>query len=80
VVARTGLLDHEAKAAAFDPLTVATQADDHKAYYPGAGTLHIRVTGDRGSGRLLGMQILGPYGSEVSASTSRPPRCSRAPG
>ena len=36
VAARTGLRDHEAKAAGFDPLTVESEADDHKAYYPGS--------------------------------------------
>ena len=33
--ARTGLREHEANAAGFDPLTVPAEADDHKAYYPG---------------------------------------------
>src|SRR5712664_4448925 len=33
--ARTGLRDHEAAAAGYDPLTVQSEADDHKAYYPG---------------------------------------------
>ena len=36
VAARTGLRDHEAVAAGFDPLTVESEADDHKAYYPGS--------------------------------------------
>ncbi|HMH91981.1 MAG TPA: FAD-dependent oxidoreductase, partial [Streptosporangiaceae bacterium] len=31
--ARTGLRDHEATAAGFDPVTVGAEADDHKAYY-----------------------------------------------
>jgi NADPH-dependent 2,4-dienoyl-CoA reductase/sulfur reductase-like enzyme len=66
VVARTGLLDREARKAGFDPLTIETKCDDHKAYYPTAGKLHIRLTGDRRSGRLLGMQIVGPYRAEVS--------------
>jgi NADPH-dependent 2,4-dienoyl-CoA reductase/sulfur reductase-like enzyme len=56
-VARTGLRDHEAKAAGFDPLTVATQATDHTAYYPGAHQIEIRYTGDRTTGRLLGLQL-----------------------
>jgi NADPH-dependent 2,4-dienoyl-CoA reductase/sulfur reductase-like enzyme len=55
--ARTGLRDHEAVAAGFDPVTVASQADDHKAYYPGSHRITIRVTGDRGTGRLLGLQL-----------------------
>ena len=64
-IARTGLRDHEAKRAGFDPLTVETEAWDHKAYYPGAQQLHIRVTGDRRSGQLLGAQILGHWQAEA---------------
>ncbi|HEY7814168.1 MAG TPA: FAD-dependent oxidoreductase, partial [Nakamurella sp.] len=45
--ARTGLRDHEAVAAGFDPVTVAFEADDHKAYYPGSHRIHLRYTGDR---------------------------------
>jgi NADPH-dependent 2,4-dienoyl-CoA reductase/sulfur reductase-like enzyme len=51
--ARTGLREHEAKAAGFNPLTVETVAWDHKAYYPGAQEMRIRVTGDADNGRLL---------------------------
>ncbi len=64
--ARTGLRDHEARAAGFDPLTTGTTVDDHKAYYPGATRLRIRVTGDRRSGRLLGAQILGAASAQVA--------------
>ena len=66
VAARTGLRDHEAVAAGFDPLTIASQADDHKAYYPGAHKIAMRYSGDRTSGRLLGLQLLGRLGTEVS--------------
>ncbi|MHC1729185.1 MAG: FAD-dependent oxidoreductase [Syntrophobacteraceae bacterium] len=66
VVARTGLRDSEAASAGFDPITVEAEAWDHKAYYPGAERLYIRLTGDRGDGRLLGAQILGHRRSEVS--------------
>ena len=65
-VARTGLLEHEARAAGFDPVTVETAAWDHKAYYPGARKLRLRVMGDKHTGRLLGAQILGAWGSEIS--------------
>ncbi len=65
-IARTGLMDHEARNGGFDPLTVPMEANDHKAYYPGAVTLHIRMTGDRQTGRLLGAQILGHRKAEIS--------------
>lgn len=57
--ARTGLRDGEAAAAGFDPVTVAFEADDHKAYYPGSRKIAMRFTGDRQTGRLLGVQLLG---------------------
>ena len=64
--ARTGLRDHEAVAAGFDPVTVASEADDHKAYYPGSHRIHMRVTGDRGTGRLLGLQLFGHRHAEIA--------------
>jgi NADPH-dependent 2,4-dienoyl-CoA reductase/sulfur reductase-like enzyme len=64
--ARTGLRDHEAVAAGFDPVTVAAEADDHKAYYPGSHRIAMRVTGDRRTGRLLGMQLFGHRHAEIA--------------
>jgi NADPH-dependent 2,4-dienoyl-CoA reductase/sulfur reductase-like enzyme len=64
--ARTGLRDHEAHAAGFDPVTVGSQADDHKAYYPGSHRITMRVTGDRGTARLLGLQLFGHKHAEIA--------------
>jgi NADPH-dependent 2,4-dienoyl-CoA reductase/sulfur reductase-like enzyme len=64
--ARTGLRDHEAKAAGFDPVTIGSEADDHKAYYPGSHRITIRVTGDRGTGKLLGVQLFGHRHAEIA--------------
>jgi NADPH-dependent 2,4-dienoyl-CoA reductase/sulfur reductase-like enzyme len=64
--ARTGLRDHEAEAAGFDPVTVESPADDHKAYYPGSHRITMRVTGDRTTGRLLGMQLFGHKHAEIA--------------
>jgi NADPH-dependent 2,4-dienoyl-CoA reductase/sulfur reductase-like enzyme len=64
--ARTGLRHDEAAAAGFDPVTVRSQADDHKAYYPGSHRITFRVTGDRNTGRLLGMQLFGHRHAEVA--------------
>jgi NADPH-dependent 2,4-dienoyl-CoA reductase/sulfur reductase-like enzyme len=64
--ARTGLRDHEAAAAGFDPVTVGSQADDHKAYYPGSHRITMRVTGDRATGRLLGLQLFGHRHAEIA--------------
>jgi len=64
--ARTGLRDHEAAPAGFDPVTIASQADDHKAYYPGSHRIAMRVTGDRVTGRLLGLQLFGHRHAEIA--------------
>ncbi|MGI8448700.1 MAG: hypothetical protein ACR2MP_16285 [Streptosporangiaceae bacterium] len=64
--ARTGLRDHEAVAAGFDPVTVPSGADDHKAYYPGSHRITMRFTGDRQTGRLLGVQLFGHRHAEIA--------------
>jgi NADPH-dependent 2,4-dienoyl-CoA reductase/sulfur reductase-like enzyme len=66
VAARTGLREHEAVAAGFSPVSTTTTPNDHKAYCPGAQPITIRVTGDAGSGRLLGAQLIGPGGTETA--------------
>jgi NADPH-dependent 2,4-dienoyl-CoA reductase/sulfur reductase-like enzyme len=65
-VARTGLRDREAVAAGFDPVTVHSEADDHKAYYPGSHRISMRTTGDRHTGRLLGVQLFGHRQAEIA--------------
>ena len=65
-VARTGLRDAEAEQAGFQPRTVEVEEWDHKAYYPGAHTLSMRITGDRRTGRLLGAQIVGDHRAQVA--------------
>jgi NADPH-dependent 2,4-dienoyl-CoA reductase/sulfur reductase-like enzyme len=66
VAARTGVRDHEALAAGFDPRTVEFEADDHKAYYPGSHRIRMRFTGDRRTDRLLGVQLFGHRHAEVA--------------
>jgi NADPH-dependent 2,4-dienoyl-CoA reductase/sulfur reductase-like enzyme len=65
-VSRTGLRHDEAAAAGFDPLTVESEADDHKAYYPGSHRIRMRYTGDRRTGRLLGLQLFGHLHAEIA--------------
>ena len=64
--ARTGLRDHEAAAAGYDPVTIQSEADDHKAYYPGSHRIAMRFTGDRATGRLLGVQLFGHRQAEIA--------------
>jgi len=66
VAARTGLREGEARNAGFDPFTAEATFWDHKAYYPGAHEMQVRITGDRQTGRLLGAQLLGNKRSEIS--------------
>lgn len=66
VAARTGIRDHEADASGFDPFTVESEADDHKAYYPGSQPIRMRTTGDRRTGRLLGVQLFGHLTSQIA--------------
>lgn len=66
VAARTGLRDQEAIREGFEPLTVEVESWDHKIYYPGATRVQIRITGDRKTHQLLGAQVAGRYGAEVS--------------
>lgn len=66
VAARTGLREHEAIAAGFKPVSTTATPDDHKAYYPGATPITIRITGDAETGRLLGAQLIGSKGAEVA--------------
>ena len=65
-VARTGLRDHEARAAGYDPVTIGSEADDHKAYYPGSHRIAMRFTGDKATGKLLGVQLFGHRHAEVA--------------
>ncbi|MFE5958023.1 FAD-dependent oxidoreductase [Streptomyces rubiginosohelvolus] len=68
VAARTGLRDHEALTAGngWNPKTSASRPDDHKAYYPGATPIDIRITADTTTGLLLGAQLVGRRSAEIS--------------
>ena len=66
VAARTGLRDAQAVEGGHQPLTVTSRADDHKAYYPGATPIAMRWTGDRRTGRLLGIQLVGRRTAEIA--------------
>ncbi len=66
VIARTGLRQDEALNEGYAAYTTESISFDHKAYYPGAKQVRIRVTGDSQTGRLLGAQILGSWGTEIS--------------
>jgi NADPH-dependent 2,4-dienoyl-CoA reductase/sulfur reductase-like enzyme len=65
VAGRTGLRESEAIAEGYDALTIQESYWDHKVYYPHAQRVHLRLTGDRRTGRLLGAQLVGHRDSQV---------------
>jgi NADPH-dependent 2,4-dienoyl-CoA reductase/sulfur reductase-like enzyme len=62
-IARTGLTERGAGAAGFDAVGVTTQASSRAHYYPGAQPMTIKIVAQRGTGRLLGAQIVGAEGA-----------------
>lgn len=58
-IARTGLSSREAQAAGFAAVANTIESGTRAHYYPGSESLAVRVVAERGSGRLLGAQIVG---------------------
>ncbi len=56
---RTGLTETAARAEGYDVETVLTVVDDKAHYYPGAGSFIVKLTADRTTRKLLGVQVLG---------------------
>ena len=62
-VARTGLNMAEAEKFGFDPMEVMIQGRTRAYAHPGASTIGVQMVGDRMSGRLLGVQMVGKEGA-----------------
>ena len=62
-VARTGLNVAEAEKFGFDPMEVMIQGRTRAHAHPGASTIGVQMVGDRKSGRLLGVQMVGKEGA-----------------
>ncbi|MEV4749165.1 FAD-dependent oxidoreductase [Streptosporangium sp. NPDC049248] len=62
-VARTGLTTAEAARAGFEPVGEIMESTTRAGYYPGARRMKIKMITDRGTGRLLGAQIVGQEGA-----------------
>ena len=58
-VARTGLSEQASKEAGFNPVTVTITTPARPGYYPGGGTVTLKLVADRGSKRPIGGQIIG---------------------
>ena len=62
-VGHTGLGELEARAAGFDPVTAVVDSTTRAGYYPGAKPIRTKLIAERGTGRLLGAQIVGQEGA-----------------
>jgi NADPH-dependent 2,4-dienoyl-CoA reductase/sulfur reductase-like enzyme len=62
-IARTGLSEHDAREAGFTVVTVVVDSTTRAGYYPGAEAITVKLIAERGTGRLLGGQIVGHEGS-----------------
>jgi NADPH-dependent 2,4-dienoyl-CoA reductase/sulfur reductase-like enzyme len=58
-IGRTGLGSKAAADAGFDAVSVTVEGTTQAGYMPGTGGLTVKVIAERGSGRLLGAQIVG---------------------
>lgn len=58
-IARTGLHLREAAAAGFDAVADTIEGTSRAHYYPGGAPMAVKVVAERGTGRLLGAQIVG---------------------
>ena len=62
-VARTGLCTTQAEDGGFDFRAETIDATTRAGYYPGAAAIAVRIISERGSGLLLGAQVVGGPGS-----------------
>lgn len=58
-IARTGLNEAECAAAAIEYVVGRVEATSRAGYYPGAEPIDLKVLVEKGSGRLLGGQVVG---------------------
>ncbi len=68
-VARTGLTEVEAEASAINAVAVVIEATTHAAYLPDAEPMVVKLVAERGTGRLLGGQIVGGPGAAKRIDT-----------
>ena len=58
-VARVGLTEREAADAGIDHAAVTFTGSSRAGYMPDAGTVHVKMLAEAGSGRVLGAQLVG---------------------
>jgi len=62
-VARTGLQEHEIRALGLEHASATIESTTRASYYPHAGPITVKTLAEKGSGRLLGAQIVGIEGA-----------------
>jgi NADPH-dependent 2,4-dienoyl-CoA reductase/sulfur reductase-like enzyme len=62
-IARTGLCTTQAENAGYDYRSETIEGTTRAGYYPGAEEMTVKLLSDRGSGLLLGAQVVGGQGS-----------------
>lgn len=60
--AKTGLSEKEAKEEDLDFTTVLIHSSSHTSYYPGNTKIHVKLTVQNKTGKLLGAQVVGEKG------------------
>jgi len=67
---RTGLTEREAGDTRFNPVAVTVTTPTRPGYYPGGGTVALKLVADRGSGKLLGAQAVGDFSVDKVIDTA----------
>ena len=62
-VARTGLQENEIKQLGLEYVSAKIESSTRASYYPEAGSITVKLLAEKGSGRLLGGQIVGVEGA-----------------
>jgi len=62
-IARTGLLEAQAREVGLEFVTVTIESTSRAGYYPGARPMTVKMLAERRTGRLLGVQIVGREGA-----------------
>ncbi len=69
-IARTGLRERDATRAGFAYVTVTVRSGTKAGYFPGTQRMTVKMTAERCTGRLLGVQIVGSEGSAKRIDTA----------
>ena len=69
-IARTGLRARDATRAGFEYVTVTVRSTTKAGYFPGTQRMTVKMTAERCTGRLLGVQIVGQEGSAKRIDTA----------